>query len=58
MVYTLVEIWNDVQMFKPIQLFKLGTISFVVISGRCPCYSGEEKRLYLAGYLMGANCCY
>ena len=23
MVYTLVEIWNDVQMFKPIQLFKL-----------------------------------
>ena len=32
MVYTLVEIWNDVQMFKPIQLFKLGTISFDVIS--------------------------
>ena len=55
MVYTLVEIWNDVQMFKPIQLFKLGTISFDVISGRCPCYSGEEKRLYPAGYLIAAT---
>lgn len=57
MVCTLVDLWNDVQMFKPIQLFKLWTISFDVISdgrynilrasiGRCPCSNGEEKRLY------------
>ena len=32
MVYTIVDLWNDVQMFKPIQLFKLGTISFDVFS--------------------------
>ena len=23
--------------------------------GRCPCYSGEEKRLYPAGYLIAAT---